>query len=37
VAFSFTAADVVVPFLFFLQAADFAGLTEVIDWEVGFQ
>jgi hypothetical protein len=36
-AFSFTAADVVVPFLFFLNAADVAGLVEIIDWEVGLQ
>lgn len=37
VAFSFTAADVVVPFAFFLQAADIAGKVELSDWEVGFQ
>lgn len=36
-AFSFTAADVVEPFGFFLHAADVAGLVEFIDWEVGFQ
>jgi hypothetical protein len=36
-AFSFTAADVVIPSLFFLQAADLAGLVELIDWEVGLQ
>ena len=36
-AFSFTAADVVVAFLFFLHAADVAGVVELISWEVGFQ
>jgi len=36
-AFSFTAADVVVPFAFFLNAADLAGLVEFINWEVDFQ
>lgn len=36
-AFSFTAADVVVPFLFFLNAADVAGLVEITNWEVGLQ
>jgi hypothetical protein len=36
-AFSFTAADVVVPFLFFLNAADLAGLVEISNWEVGLQ
>jgi hypothetical protein len=36
-AFSFTAADVVVPDFFFLNAADLAGLVEVINWEVDFQ
>jgi hypothetical protein len=37
VAFSFTAGDVVVPFLYFLEAADLAGTVEMISWEVGFQ
>jgi len=36
-AFSFTAADVVVPFMFFLNAADLAGLVEIINWDVDFQ
>lgn len=36
-AFSFTAADVVVPFLYFLQAADVCDTLELIDWECGLQ
>jgi len=34
-AFTFDTADVVVPFLFFLNATDVAGAVELIEWEVG--
>jgi hypothetical protein len=37
VAMSFTAADVVVPSLFYLVAADLPGEIELIEWECGFQ
>ncbi len=36
-AFSFTAADVVCPFLFFLHAADVAGAVELSEWTCGLQ
>lgn len=36
-AFSFTAADVVIPEIIFIQAADIAGKVEWSNWEVGFQ
>jgi hypothetical protein len=36
-AFSFTAGDVVIPSLFFLHAADLAGLVEISNWEAGLQ
>lgn len=36
-AYTFTNALVVVPFLYFLHAADVAGVVEVIEWEVGHQ
>jgi hypothetical protein len=37
VAFSFTAGDVLVPFVFFLNAADLAGTVELQEWTCGLQ
>lgn len=36
-AFSFTAGDILVPFLYFTHAADVADTVELINWECGFQ
>ena len=36
-AFTFDDAEVVVPFVYFLHAADVAGAVNIITWDVGFQ